>query len=48
MFKHNARKPDFELTKPSTIQEYNDNNNRKEKRNGLLGIPAYRATQEAT
>jgi hypothetical protein len=34
--KQKARKPDFELTKPSTGQDYN---------NELLGLPAYKTAK---
>ena len=47
-FKQKARKPDFELTKPSTGQEYNESNTEKENQNKRPGLPAYKTAQEAT
>jgi hypothetical protein len=38
-FKQKARKPDFELTKPSTGQDYNIE---------LLGLPAYKTAKRTT
>ena len=46
MVKHKARKPDFELTKPSTGQEYIESNNGKKKR--AAGLPAYKRAQATT
>jgi hypothetical protein len=37
-FKHKARKPDFELTKPSTGQAYNGSNNIKEEKQRNAGV----------